>query len=465
MARSAIRNGEVSFWMQRDNEHVNYPQFEGTSTYDLVIVGGGLTGLWAAYYAKKLEPSLEIAVLEAEIIGYGASGRNGGWLSALVPGNRKKYATAPGSSTQSCRAFQREMISTVDEVLNVCRQEHIDADQVKGGNLAVATTVAGLNRLKTRRGADLRYGFDEDEVELLDASQISQRVRVAGVHGGLYYPNVARIDPAKLVRQLGRVIRKLGVDVFEGSRVLSIDGEVLLTAAGHINSRYRLICTEGYSGPLVGDRRLIPVNSSMIVTQPLSDTDWSRIGWNGMECLSDAAHTFIYAQRTVDGRIAIGGRGSPYRFASGTGGRGETSASTVTLLHNKLQILFPEAKFVVDHAWSGVLGVTRDWCASINFDRSTGTGSALGYAGHGVTATNLAGRTLADQVLGIDSELTKLPWVGYKTRNWEPEPIRWLGVHAMYRLFGVADSWEESRHSTKTSLIAKLGSRLAGLHE
>jgi glycine/D-amino acid oxidase-like deaminating enzyme len=215
----------------------------------------------------------------------------------------------------------------------------------------------------------------------------------------------------------------------------------------------------------MGKRWLIPVNSSMIVTQPLSDKAWEKIGWAGMECLGDAAHTFIYAQRTSDGRIAIGGRGSPYRFASGTGGEGKTSASTVHLLHQRLSTYFPEVNFGIEHAWSGILGVTRDWCASVTFDRTTGTGSAVGYAGHGVSASNLAGRTLVDRILDRDSELLRLPWVTHKTRNWEPEPIRWLGVHGMYRLFGIADRWEESRHSTQTSLLAKFGSRLADLRK
>ncbi|WP_332603555.1 FAD-dependent oxidoreductase [Arthrobacter sp. S2(2024)] len=203
----------------------------------------------------------------------------------------------------------------------------------------------------------------------------------------------------------------------------------------------------------------------MIVTQPLNDSLWDRIGWEGSECLNDSAHTFIYAQRTADNRIAIGGRGAPYRFGSGTGGDGATKETTVRQLLGKLESFFPGVPFAVEHAWSGVLGVTRDWNGSVTWDRDAGIGSSVGYAGHGVTSAFVGGRTLAELALERHTERTALPWVGYRSRDWEPEPVRWLGVHAMYKLFGLADAWEEGRGSKQTSLLAKFGSRLAGLHE
>jgi glycine/D-amino acid oxidase-like deaminating enzyme len=161
----------------------------------------------------------------------------------------------------------------------------------------------------------------------------------------------------------------------------------------------------------------------------------------------------------------MGGRGMPYRFGSGTGGDGSTPQSTIDLISTKLRSFFPGIPFEVDHAWSGVLGVTRDWNGGVHWDQASGIGSSTGYAGHGVTAAYVGGRTLAELAFEQKTERTALPWVGYRARKWEPEPIRWLGVHGMYRLFGIADQWEERRDSTKTSLLAKFGSRLAGLHE
>jgi glycine/D-amino acid oxidase-like deaminating enzyme len=461
------RNGQISHWMtQAGPEAPAFPQFRGDpATADLAIVGGGLTGLWTAYYAKKFDPELSVVVLEAESIGYGASGRNGGWVSALTPGNRKKYANAPGSSREDAIRFQRAMMDAVDEVLDVCGLEQIEAGQHKGGNLTVATTMAGWARLQSRRSTDLQYGLHEGEVQLLSADQARERINIEGACGALYYPGVARLDPAKLVHQLAAVLKRMGVVIYEHSRVERIEPGRVATRLGELSAGRVSVCTEGYSGPLLGTRKIIPINSSMIVTKKLSESDWQRIGWNGLECLNDAAHTFIYAQRTEDGRIAIGGRGAPYRFASGVGGTGATSPETVKLLLGRLGTFFPGVTFEADHAWSGILGVTRDWCASINFDPQTGIGSASGYAGHGMTATNLAARTSVDLMFDVASDLTTLPWVGHDSGQWEPEPIRWLGVHTMYRLFGVADRWEESRGSHKTSLLARVGSRLAGLHE
>ncbi|WP_377009834.1 NAD(P)/FAD-dependent oxidoreductase [Arthrobacter sp. GCM10027362] len=446
-------------------ESPEYGQYQGDSDVDIAIIGGGLTGLWAAYFAKQLEPSLKVAVFEAERIGYGASGRNGGWVSALVPGNRKKFAKAVQGGVDSAKAFQREFISSVNTILATLEKEDIQADQHKGGTLSAAHTAAGLNRLKAKRSADLAYGLDESEVQLLSPADFQSRINIAGVHGGLYYPDVARVNPAKLVRGLAAAASRLGVDIYEHSRVISAASGLLSLGRGTVRTGKTFICTEGYSGPFLGKRRLIPINSSMIVTRPLDEAAWERIGWAGLECLNDSAHTFIYAQRTADNRIAIGGRGTPYRFASGTGGHGQTAASTVRQLTGRLESFFPGIRFEPEHAWSGVLGVTRDWNGGVNWDPAAGIGSSIGYAGHGVTAAFVGGRTLAELALDRNTVRTSLPWVGYRARNWEPEPVRWLGVHAMYKLFGIADSWEEARKARQTSLIAKFGSRLAGLHE
>ncbi|UVJ41193.1 FAD-binding oxidoreductase [Arthrobacter sp. CJ23] len=460
------RNGDLGFWMAglADNKPT-YPGFSGQDSVDLAIVGGGYTGLWAAYFAKKLEPSLKVAVFEAEQIGYGASGRNGGWLSAMPPGNRATFARASAGGLEASRALQQEFVAGVDSVLDILQTEGINADQHKGGALVAAHTKAGLGRLVARRAADLKYGLSEDEIQMLDRDDFQSRINISTVHGGLFYKHCARFHPAKLVYGLADTLTSMGVSIYEGSRVNSVDENTLTLATGRVNAAKTFICTEGYSGPLLGRRTLIPINSSMIVTKPLSDEAWQQIGWNGLQCLSDSAHTFIYAQRTADGRITMGGRGVPYRYGSGTGGTGSTAQSTVNLISEKLRTFFPGVRFEVDHAWSGVLGVTRDWNGGVHWDQEAGIGSSTGYAGHGVTAAYVGGRTLAELAFERETERTTLPWVGYRSRNWEPEPIRWLGVHGMYRLFGLADQWEERRDSTKTSLLAKFGSRLAGLHE
>ncbi|WP_208760005.1 NAD(P)/FAD-dependent oxidoreductase [Paenarthrobacter nitroguajacolicus] len=463
---AAPRNGDLGFWMAGlENKRPAYPHFAGDQSVDLAVVGGGYTGLWAAYFAKKLEPSLKIAVFEAEQIGYGASGRNGGWLSAMPAGNRARFARASRGGIEASRALQQEFVAGVDAVLEILRAEGIDADQHKSGALVAAHTEAGLGRLVARRDADWKYGLTEDDVYLIGREDFQKEINISTVHGGLVYKHCARLSPAKLVYGLAETLTSMGVSIYEGSRVGSIDGNTLTLESGRVAAAKTFICTEGYSGPLLGSRSLIPINSSMIVTTPLPEEAWQQIGWNGPQCLSDSAHTFIYSQRTADGRIAIGGRGKPYRYGSGTGGTGSTPQSTVDLLSTKLRSFFPGIDFDVDHAWSGVLGVTRDWNGGVQWDHASGVGSSTGYAGHGVTAAYLGGRTLVELAFEQKTERTSLPWVGYRAPKWEPEPIRWLGVHSMYSLFGFADRWEERRNSTKTSLLAKFGSRLAGLHE
>jgi len=191
------------------------------------------------------------------------------------------------------------------------------------------------------------------------------------------------------------------------------------------------------------------MNSSMVVTEPLPASVWKQIGWDGFETLSDEAHAYMYAQRTADGRIAIGGRGVPYRFGSATDQLGVTPPSTAAALGEVVRRMFPAAADArLEHAWCGVLGVPRDWCASVTYDAPSGLGWAGGYSGHGVAASNLAGRTLADLVAGTPSPLTSLPWVGHHSRTWEPEPARWAGVHGLYALYRLADRLEAPAEET-----------------
>jgi glycine/D-amino acid oxidase-like deaminating enzyme len=197
----------------------------------------------------------------------------------------------------------------------------------------------------------------------------------------------------------------------------------------------------------------------MIVTEPMSADVWSSVGWAGRETLGDLAHGFFYAQRTADDRIAIGGRAVPYRYASRIDDDGAVANNTIAYLTRVLNAALPQTRGVpIAHGWCGVLGVTRDWSAGVSWDPVTGLGEAGGYVGHGVTATNLAGRTLTDLVLGHQSALTQLPWVGHRSRRWEPEPARWAGINAGLRLAHAAD-----REEARTGRPARIATLLATL--
>ncbi|MFG3060861.1 NAD(P)/FAD-dependent oxidoreductase [Streptomyces sp. NPDC048231] len=465
-AVSGAVNGGVSFWYADDGLPVQREPLSGDRSADVVIVGGGYTGLWTAYYLKKAAPFLRITVLEQKFCGYGASGRNGGWLYNGVAG-RDRYAKLHGR--EAAVRLQKAMNNTVAEVVRVTREEGIEADVHVGGVLEVAYTPAQLARLKAFHEHELSFG--EQDRELYGAAETAERIRVADAVGSTWTPHGARLHPVKLVKGLAVAVEALGVTIHERTPVTEIRPKHAVTPYGTVRAPYVLRCTEGFTASLKGQRRTwLPMNSSMIATEPLTDEQWARIGWEGRETLGDMAHAYMYAQRTADGRIALGGRGVPYRFGSRTDNDGRTQPATIEALYDILVRFFPSLTGVkVAHAWSGVLGVPRDWCATVTLDRSTGLGWAGGYVGSGVATTNLAARTLRDLVRQDSgqagpTDLTALPWVNHRVRKWEPEPLRWLGVHGMYATYRTADRRELTTHSAGSSRLAQLADRVTGRH-
>lgn len=460
-------NGGISFWYATDPTAPTTPPrapLTSHATADVVIVGGGYTGLWTAYYLKRAAPDLRVTVLEQTFCGYGASGRNGGWLYNGIAG-RDRYAALHGHA--AALRLQQAMNDTVTEVVDTAAAEGIDADVHRGGVLEVARTPAQLTRLRAFHATELSFG--ETDRELYDAAATRARVAVAGALGSSWTPHGARIHPLKLVTGLAAACERLGVVIHESTPVTGIAPGRAVTPYGTVRAPHVLRCTEGFTAALKGQRRSwLPMNSSMIVTAPLPAAVWDSLNWSDAATLGDTAHAYMYAQRTADGRIALGGRGAPYRFgsrAAGAGNSGRTEPATITALTDLLTSFFPQlAGTEITHAWSGVLGVPRDWCATVSLDRATGLGWAGGYVGSGVATSNLAARTLRDLVLGEPTGLTALPWVGHRVRRWEPEPLRWLGVHALYAAYRAADRREASTGSPRTTPLARLADRVAGRH-
>jgi glycine/D-amino acid oxidase-like deaminating enzyme len=444
---ATMRNGEVSYWWHaRGGFPPRRPSLPRPEEADVCIVGAGYTGLWTAYYLKGMRPDLRVVVLEAAFAGYGASGRNGGWVTSALPGSRARYARGPRGAA-GVRALEAALRATVDEIGRVCEAEGIAADFVKGGRISVATSPSQLARLRAGLAHDRTWGDGEDIVTFLPRDEMRARINVAAALGGLYWPDSARVQPAALAAGLAAAAERRGADIYEATPVTAIlpgDRAIARTPFGDVRAKSVLRCTEGFTAGLPGSRRvLLPMNSSMVVTEPLPDSAWKDIGWDAFETLGDEAHAYMYAQRTADGRIALGGRGVPYRFASKTDSFGVTSPETAAALGEVLRRMFPAAAAVpLEQAWCGVLGVPRDWCASVTYHSASGLGWAGGYTGHGVAAANLAGRTLADLALGRSSDLTSLPWVGHRSRSWEPEPARWAGVHSLYALYRLSDRLE-----------------------
>jgi glycine/D-amino acid oxidase-like deaminating enzyme len=445
------RNGLVSHWY--DEVPRSRPWLPGAHDADVCIVGAGFTGLWTAYYLKRADPGLRIVVLEARFAGFGASGRNGGWLSGLVPGDREAMARQYGRD--GVLAWQRALNEAIDEVVAVAAQEGIDASIVKGGTMRIARNPAQASRLAVEVAAARAWGVDG--ITDLTTDEAAQRIRFAGVVSAYHTPHCARVQPARLVRGLADAVERLGVQIYEESPVTGITKGRAATDSGAVSAPIVLRATEGFTAALPGLRRhWLPMNSSMIATEPIGADVWETIGWDGRETVGDTAHGFFYAQRTVDDRIAIGGRSVPYRYASRTDADGRVPERTIRHLSQVLHGVLPQVRTVpIAHGWCGVLAVPRDWEASVVLDRATGLGWAGGYVGHGVTATNLAGRTLADLVLENRTPRTELPWVGHRSRNWEPEPMRWLGVRGLYVAYNLADRLEAGGRAT-TSPIARV---------
>ncbi|ABW10406.1 FAD dependent oxidoreductase [Parafrankia sp. EAN1pec] len=413
------------------------PRARGALTADVCVVGAGYTGLWTAYYLARTHPALRVIVVEKETAGFGASGRNGGWCSALFP------------NTALAGQMRPALAATVDEVGAVAREEGIDCDFVKAGYLSVATTPAQAARLRREAGS-----------AWLDAAAVAGIVRVAGAEGGVLDPDCAALHPGRLARGLADAVERRGVTLFERSRARRIVPGRVVLEGGVVRADAIVRATEAYTAALPGLRReLVPVYSLLIATEPLPPAVWDEIGWERRVTVGDGRHMIIYAQRTADGRIVLGGRGAPYHFGSRVRPSFDVVPAVFDHLRRTLGALFPAAASArITHRWGGPLGVPRDWTPAVHLDRETGLAHAGGYVGDGVAASALAGRTLAELITGRTSERTGLPWVGHSRRRWEPEPLRWLGVNGGALLASAADAREN-----RTGRPSRLGSTLSVL--
>jgi glycine/D-amino acid oxidase-like deaminating enzyme len=430
----------------------------GSREVDVAIVGAGYTGLWTAYYLLEHDPTLRVAVLERELAGFGASGRNGGWCSALFPTSWE--ALAARSSRAEAVALQRTLNATVDEVVRVAQHEGIDAQVSKGGTISLARSLLQRQRAEAEVAHARSWGFGEDDLRLLEAREAREVLDATDVLGATFSPHCAALHPARLVRGLARTVEARGALLAEQTPVTAIAPGQVQTPLGTVRADVVVRATEGYTASLAGARRdVAPVYSVMVATQPLPASVWERVGLANRTTFNDQRHMVIYGQRTADGRLAFGGRGAPYRYASRVSPEQERVPGVFAWLRRTLVDLLPEVEpAAITHRWAGPLGIARDWWPSVGLDRATGLAWAGGYVGDGVAASNLAGRTLADLVLDRDTELVHLPWVGHRSPRWEPEPLRWLGLNAGLTAMGWADP--EERATGRSSRIAATFGRL-----
>jgi glycine/D-amino acid oxidase-like deaminating enzyme len=434
--------GSLSFWHETAPAPLEpRPALDGDQQVDVAIVGAGYTGLWTAYYLKLHDPGIRIAILESEIAGFGASGRNGGWCLGLLAGMENHLAN-PARREGGIR-LQRAMFAAVDEVATVCEKEAIDCHYQKGGTVTFASVSAHLDALRSDLESWRELGFGEEDFRWLDPDESAARVNARSNLGGILLTHCAAIHPTRLARGLAERVEKMGVAIYERSPVESIDSGSVLARGGRVRADVVVRAAEGYTRSIRGHKRaLLPLHSMMIATEPLPESTWSEIGLAKRETFSDPRRMVIYGQRTADDRIAFGCRGA-YYFGSDTHDRFPANEPAFEEVHRTLESLFPVlAGHPISHRWGGPLGAPRDWIPSVGLDRDRRLAWAGGYVGEGVAATNLGARCLADLILGRDSDLVTLPWVGHRSRRWEPEPIRWLGVSTVKRMGESLDAEE-----------------------
>ncbi|MGK2874322.1 MAG: NAD(P)/FAD-dependent oxidoreductase [Nocardioides sp.] len=425
---------------------------------DVAIVGAGYTGLWTAYYLARSAPNLRIVVIEAETVGFGASGRNGGWASALFPASMDTVAAM--SSPDAAIAQDRAMRLSINEIIAVTDAEGIEADIAHGGTVVAARTPAQLVRAEDEVADALTWG--RTDATLLGAQRAAAAMNATGTLAASATTDCAAVHPLKLARGLAEAVERLGVRIAEHTRAVDIAPHQVTTTGGVVGAAHVVRATEGFTPALPGlKRQVIPVYSLMIATEPLTETTWSEIGLADRQTFSDHRHLIIYGQRTADGRLVFGGRGAPYAFGSRVRPSLDRDDAVFAALRETLVDMFPVlATAKIDYAWGGPLGIARDWCPSVGLDPTTGIGWAGGYVGDGVTTTNLAGRTLRDLILGTRSDLTALPWVNHRSPAWEPEPLRWIGVNLGLRATMLAD--REEAVTGRPSRIARTLAPLLG---
>jgi glycine/D-amino acid oxidase-like deaminating enzyme len=425
----------ISLWMEQlDTPVPPRAALAGSLEVDVAIIGAGYTGLWTAYYLKRQAPTLRIAMLEAEHAGFGASGRNGGWLLGGLLGEERLLADLP---TARRRAAFELLHGIPDEVATVLQREGIACDYRKGGVLHCAARYPEqAGRLRAWLDALHRLGLGEADYRWLTPAELNRQLRLNGALGAIYSPHCATIQPARLVRGLALAVGRQGVQLFEQSRVSHWQPGLLRTAQGELRADWIVPAVEGYAAqlPPLG-RYQLPVQSLMVATAPLPRAVWQEIGLDRGQAFAEFSRQVTYGQRSADDRLVFGARGG-YRFGGRLRQDFALDDEEVGLRRDLLGELFPQLRNVeISHAWGGNLGMARRFQPHMLLDRDSRIALAGGYGGEGVGASNLAGRTLADLMLGHASPLTEQPWVFTERplaslQAWEPEPWRWVGSHA-----------------------------------
>lgn len=410
------------------------PPLASKEKSDVVIIGGGYTGLSTAYHLRALNPRLDVRVLETEICGYGASGRNGGFSMTLF--GLTKGITKFRFGDEKARSAQVYMEEAVDYLHDVITKNKLQCDYERSGYLLVATSTAQVKRLEH----DFRIigEWGNEGVERWERDRLAGEFKTDFYRLGWFEPRCGILNPAQLAREMKRITEKKGVTIYENSPVTAFekrsDGSFLVkSAGGEIAAEYLVFATNAYSVLFPRLRSMqAPVFTHIVLTEPLSKKQLDSIGWKCRAGVEDARDFIHYYRLTADNRIAMGG--GDVSLTYGTNFDHDANKKTFAHLESHITQVFPQLKGIgITHAWGGPVSITVDMAPAIGYignDRKALF--ALGCMGHGVSMTTYNGLTMAEMICGKTSRRTEQFFVGRKTIPWPPEPIK-FGIAQMIR--------------------------------
>jgi glycine/D-amino acid oxidase-like deaminating enzyme len=441
-AEQAAEHSDKSFWLATYGPYAPNPPPRGDLTADVAIVGGGFTGLSTAYHLRRSDPGLRVVVLESEVVGYGASGRNGGFSMTLF--GFEPSVTKLLFGQQRTLEAHRYMERAVDDVDHLVREHEMQSDYWFPGFLRVATTPAYARRIQ--RDLDLLTRMGIQGIEWIDAARLRAEVDSPLFLGAWWEPRCGLLNPAKHVRELKRVAEQAGAEVYEHAPVNEIRRGVrfeLRTPTATVRAEKIVLATNAYAHLMPETRsKQAPVFTHMVVTEPLTPAQLDSIGWKNRQGIEDARNLVHYFRLTADNRLAMGG--SDVTLAYGRGMQHDLAARVFGDLERDVVRIFPglrEVRFT--HRWGGPVSVPTLLVPEIGQIGDERAYYSIGCIGHGVSLTHLNGRTLADLVLGRRSDLTDIWFVNRRALPWPPEPLRFLLSHAIRGCFRLEDRWHE----------------------
>ncbi len=414
---------DKSFWLATYGDYVPNPSLQGDLKVDIAIIGGGYTGLSAAYNLRKEDQGVSVAVFEGEVVGFGASGRNGGFSMTLF--GLEPAVTKALFGHQKTVEAHRYMERSVDYVDELVKEHDIQSDYWFPGFLRAATTPGYVKRIQ--HDLEILTSMGITGISWIEADEINNEVSSPRFLGGWWEPRSGLLNPAKQVRELKRIALQYGAQVYEETPILEIHRNadfVLTTPHGKVTSQKIIFATNAYSHLIPQlKRKQVPAFTHMVVTEPLNQAQLEQIGWKNRQGIEDARNLVHYFRLTIDNRIAMGG--SDVSLAYGGEMDLDLNANTFATLEQDILWLFPHLKGIqITHRWGGPVSVPLQMAPAIGFLGDERVIYSLGCVGHGVSMTHLNGRTLADLALERKTDLTAVWFVNRNMIPWPPEPIR-----------------------------------------